>query len=227
VVTNNTTNSDTSVETNIITQTTADVPVAGERRCIADTDCGAGTFCTLTQGICNDKKALGAKCNRTAQCLNATCVAEVCKGISCSANSECTATQFCGTNVCKEKRELNGTCSRNEQCASNFCSSSVCRQAPIADSSIVSTSTTGVQTTGAQTTGAQTTASTSIVPITGFFDDPSGIISVAVVSIFLGLLLFKSSQRFRDSELSTNTQSNINFKISSDVICDEYEKKFE
>lgn len=218
VVTNNTTTPDTSV--NVGTdQTTSDVPVAGQRRCIADTDCGAGKFCTLTQGVCDDKKAIGAKCNRNAQCLNATCVNEVCKGITCNADSECGATQFCGTNVCKEKRELNGTCSRNEQCASNFCSNSVCRQ-PFADSSTVAGS--GV-TGGTQTTGS----TTGIVPKTGFFDDPSGIISVSVVSIFLGLLLFKSSQRLRDGELAMNTTSDVTLKVSSDVICDEYERKFD
>lgn len=220
IATNNANYSDTPVNGS----NTSDVPVAGERRCVDDGDCGAVQYCRATDGVCIDKRQIGSQCNRNAQCLNATCINNTCRGISCTADTECAASQFCATNVCREKRALGSTCSRNKQCASGFCGENVCRQSPAPTTDSTSTTTT-TGTTNA-TTGGQTTGSTGIVPVTGFFDDPSGIISISLVCIFLGLLLYRSSRNLNDSEVLMNTSSNKKLKITSDAICDEYEKKF-
>jgi hypothetical protein len=101
--------------------------------CTADDQCQSGKCggCLGAVGWCYtpDSADYGEECRSDAQCSTGRCSADCyldTRGVClCNGNSDCAATQYCGSGLssgeCKDKKSNGSACSAHDQCQSGAC----------------------------------------------------------------------------------------------------------
>jgi hypothetical protein len=114
--------------------------------CALDSDCMSTQWCAAPSGgtgLCQDKVPDGdplpsspttvATCTADVGarvCVSGVCDvnSETCGGNACTSDSDCSASDFCGSTGCTPKLPLGGACDRPAECQKNDCNRNVCSE---------------------------------------------------------------------------------------------------
>ena len=100
--------------------------------CASDSDCTGGNYCTGASGSCLAKKAAGASCGSSHECVTGNCTDGVC--CTTATCSTCQACNLSGNGTCATvangNLEPHGLCPTSTTCANTgLCSAGACQQA--------------------------------------------------------------------------------------------------